>query len=122
MELARYAEPGAVVLRAQKAMSALTGASFEAPKTKQAAPAGSVDPWDMEDEKPTEAPKESLADQEARKVAMDYFQKAAVRIGVSWEQFAAWAVMDQTQGVALSDVSVAELRTLAAFLKENCAP
>jgi hypothetical protein len=124
MELARYAEPGAAAIRAQKAMATLTGSAFEVPaKTRQAAAAETPDSWGTPEEtEAVDGPGESQEDQKARKVAMDYFQKAAGLIGVSWEQLATWAVLERTQGVALSDVSVAELRTLAAYLRGECAP
>lgn len=122
MELARYAEPRAVVARAQQAMHSLTGRHVAAPP----APVVPVEEDRVEDAVSADpsAPPEDDApfgtDDPARVTAMEYLHKIAKWSGVTWEQFITWAVLDETGGVSLDDLSIDELRAFAGMVKERC--
>lgn len=116
MDLARYAEPHAVAARAQNAVSALSGRSFCPPP---AAPAHPVCPEPKPEETQQEDPFGS--EDPAKVKALEYLHGVAKWLHVTWEQFVAWAVMTQTDGVALDDCSLDDLRALASLVKTRTA-
>lgn len=134
MELARYAEPMAVAARAAKARRALVGAATHldaiqgvdqiadglVPDPSQTPPAApsradagqeSADPADDDAPFGNEDP--------ARVKAMEYLHGAAKFLGVSWDQFATWAILEISGGVQIEDLSLEDLRDLAGKVKEG---
>jgi len=102
MELARYAEGRAE--RGQKAAKVFNAK----PAVKEAEP----------------APKERLSDtgpteEEARARIHSYMTGAAKHIGVSYQQLVAWAALDETDGVSVSDLPLDQLRALANKIREE---
>jgi len=132
MELARYAEPQAVVARARNAMSALAGPrpapvaqdresysdnqdreSYSAEHAPVAEPVVPVVPPVAEAPFGNEDP--------ALVRANEYLHGAAKQCRVTWPQFSAWACMEVTEGVALEDCSLEELRKVAEVVKAGLA-
>jgi hypothetical protein len=132
MELARYAEPQAVVARARNAMSALAGPRSapvaqdrESYSDNQDRESYSTEPTPVaEPVAPVVPPVDEVPfgnEDPALVRANEYLHGAAKQCRVTWPQFAAWACMEVTEGVALEDCSLEELRKVAEVAKTGLA-
>lgn len=126
--LAQYAEPQAVVSRARNAMSALSGhrpaPAICAPVTEEAEVAPPVTSVDELLERSGDGDQQDPffgQPDPARVRANEYLHGAAKQCRVTWPQFAAWACMEVTEGVALEDCSLEELRKVAEVVKAGLA-
>ena len=147
MELARYAEPMAVAARAAKARRALVGSAphlasipgadpvaeglipekppvseaFSAAQTpvgRPAAPAPAEQPALPLSSDPPPADDAPFGDEDPARVrANEYLHGAAKFLGVTWEQFATWVVLEETGGEQIEDLSLDDLRALANKVK-----
>lgn len=139
MELARYSEPSAVMARANKAMGALSGTKAASQDVPDLPMPSSPQPASEDVQPEADAPlpadhpgdgscqDETAGDQglpfgtedPARGAAMEYLHNQAKWLGVSWEVFVTWVVMDQTSGVSIDDLPMDELRSLAELVKQE---
>jgi hypothetical protein len=144
MELARYAEPMAVAARAAKARRVLVGpappltavpgvgpvAAGLAPEKPSPSEAFASAQYPVGTPDATEQPGLPLDtsppvvdgapfgnEDPARVKANEYLHGAAKYLGATWEQFATWAMLEETGGEQIDDLPLDDLRAFANKVK-----